>query len=92
MRLTNDNIKFVKEFRKDGMPYMWFLAMQTNNISDCREYINYDENGRTTDIEYPKDRLPKTVQKFIEEHEPELFDEHEGFIEGTTITVHIYRA
>ena len=66
MRLTTNNIKFVKELTCDGITYGWF-------VSDSRNYINY-ENGKTTCKQtFPKNQLPKAVQKFIENSVPELF-------------------
>lgn len=77
MRLTENNIKFVKEKRLNGITYGYFISMKSNLISDCRDYINY-ENGVTVAKEYEFERLPKTVQNFIKHHEPSrLFDEEE---------------
>jgi hypothetical protein len=78
MKLTMNNIHFVKEYTQDGMTYAWFVVMKSNRVSDTRSYINYDENGRTTAKEYPKEWLPKTVQKFIDQSNREEFTpEHE---------------
>lgn len=86
LRLTINNIHFVKELTRDGIPYSWFVSLNGFRVSDSRSYINYDENGKTTClIEYPKDRLPKTVQKYIEKSAREKFcPDHEtkyGLIE-----------
>lgn len=65
MRLKTNNIKFVKELTHNGITYEWFVAMKSNSVSDARMFVNH-ENGRTILAEYPKEMLPKTVQKFLE--------------------------
>ena len=65
MKLTLNNILSVIELDKDGVPYEYHVIMKSHLVSDSRTYVNYDENGRTTVANYPFDRLPKTVQKFI---------------------------
>lgn len=79
MRLSINNIRFVKEMTRDGVPYCWYVSLNGFAVSDSRNFVNLDENGRTTClIEYPKDRLPKTVQKFIEQRtREEFYPEHE---------------
>jgi len=87
MRMTKNNIKFVKRLEKDGMTYGWFVSMKSNRISDCREYINY-RNGRTVVEEYELDRLPKTVRDFVESHEESIFTDER---ETTGFATYIYR-
>ncbi len=83
MRLTTNNIEFVKELTEDGITYNWFVMLKSKNTSDSRHYANY-ENGRTVVREYRKEDLPKAVQSFIVSHKRELFtqidDKHCQFI------------
>lgn len=76
MRLIENNIKFVKEMQLNGMTYSYFVSMKSNSISDSRSYINY-ENDVTVAKEYEFERLPKSVQNFINhyQHNYRLFDE-----------------
>lgn len=77
-RLTYNNIKFIKELTKDGVPYEYYVAMKTGNVSDGRFYARIDERGRVTDNkEYPFEKIPSTVQKFLENHTRELFSERD---------------
>lgn len=87
MRMTKNNIKFIKRLEKDGMTYGWHIAMKSNRISDSREYINY-RNGRTVAEEYKLDRLPKAVQSFVKEHEESIWTDER---ESTGFAVYIYR-
>lgn len=90
MRLTTNNIKFVKELIFDGITYGWFVSMKSGYVSDCRSYINY-ENGKTTCKQpFPKNQLPKAVQKFIENSDPELILYDDENIYGV-FTQYIYR-
>lgn len=66
MKLTKNNIKFVKQRLRDGLTYNYYVAMKSNNISDNRLYCNYENNKSTADY-YEFERLPKTVQKFVKE-------------------------
>lgn len=89
MKLTTNNIKFVKELTCDGRTYSWFVAMKSGYVSDSRNYINY-ENGKTTSkYEFPKGRLPKAVQKFIDNSSREEFDTSEHH--GSAFAQYIYR-
>lgn len=76
--LTVKNIKWIKELTKDGITYKWFVSLKKN---DSRVFINY-ENGKTVVKEYSKDRLPKTVQKFLEDKQRKEYenDEKLGFV------------
>ena len=73
MRLTVNNIAFVKELTEDGISYNWFVAMKNGLCCDSRAYAHYDETGRTTVKEIKKEDLPKSVQVFIDSHERKLF-------------------
>ena len=64
------DIKFVRRMEMNGITYAWFVANKSNRVSDSREYINY-ENGKTVIKEFPKEALPKMVQKFIDSHSEE---------------------
>lgn len=65
MRLTKGNIRCVSVIEKDGVPYNWYVACTSRNVSDARCYYNHDDRGRSTDTEYSMERLPKTVQAYI---------------------------
>ena len=78
MKLTINNIRFVKELTVDGMPYCWYVAMKSHCVCDSREYKHVDEKGWTVFEEYPAELLPKTVQKFIQKSiREEFMPEHE---------------
>lgn len=82
MKLTVNNIKFVKRMESDGITYEWFVAMKSNRVSDSRMFINY-ENNRTVVKEFGIDRLPAIVRKFVETHKEEVFsatDNHTVYI------------
>ena len=85
MRLSLNKIEFVKERTLNGMTYGWFVAMRYYGESDARNYSNY-ENGRTVATEYPVDRLPETVQKFIQKS-----DRKEWSKIGDDFVEYIYR-
>lgn len=67
MRLTINNIAFVKELTCDGLTYEWFVSMKSGRASDSILYVNY-ENNKTVVKEFEKDRLPASVRKFIDRH------------------------
>ena len=71
------DIKFVKRMEQDGITYNWFVATKSNRVSDSRSYTNY-ENGKTVIKEFPKEWLPKMVQKFIDSHSEEEITENIG--------------
>ena len=77
MKLVECNIDRVMRHDKNGVPYLWFVRMKSNRISDTREFVNYVEyrpgRYRTTSDPYPIDRLPKAVQNFIHKHTEELY-------------------
>lgn len=73
MRLTKNNILFVKRHECDGITYNWYVAMKSRQISDNRSFVNYDETGKSIIKEYPLERLPKAVQAFISQHEEKHF-------------------
>ena len=92
MRLTSNNIRFVKEFTCNGKPYRWYVAMKSNCVSDGRDYRTIDEdNCILYDEEWPIDQLPKSVQKFIEKSIRETFIE-EAETKWGTISQYIYRS
>ena len=74
MRLTVNNIDFVKELTEDGISYNWFVAMKSGRICDSIHYAHYDKDRRTIVKEIKKEDLPKTVQKFIDTHERMQFE------------------
>jgi hypothetical protein len=81
MRLTTNNIKFVKELTHNGTTYSWFVSLKEQAFS--QSFTNYNEEGRTIVAEYTKDRLPKAVQKFLENKNAELFsinDRDEAYV------------
>lgn len=65
MKLTLNNILFVKALVKAGETYEYHVAMKSHLVSDSRTYVNYDENGKTISEKYLVEKLPKTVQKFV---------------------------
>lgn len=67
MRLTKNNILFVRELVKDGITYEWFVCMKSRKVSESRVFANCDESGKTIVKTYEKEKLPKSVQKFLEE-------------------------
>ena len=71
MRLTVNNIDFVKELTEDGMSYNWFVALK--DIRDSRHFFYCDKDGRSIVKEYKKEDLPKSVQSFIASHERKQF-------------------
>ena len=82
MRLTKNNIRFVKRLEMDGITYGWFVSMVGGRISDSREYINYAD-GKTVATEYSFDRLPAAVRAFVEGHQESIFTDgnDSGFME-----------
>lgn len=91
MKLTANNIRFVKRLELNGVTYAWYVGMKSGQISDSRYFINYDKRGRTCAEPYPMERLPKSVQTFIGSHEERVFSEsnEDNFMEY--IIEHIYR-
>lgn len=73
MRLTTNNIGFVKELTEDGVTYNWYVAMKNYRTIDGRCYCHYSPEGRTIVKEYKKEDLPKSVQAFINSHERTVF-------------------
>ena len=78
MKLTMDNILFVKRYEHKGTTYHWFVAMKSRKVSDSRSYVN-EENGKSVIKAYPKDCLPKTVQKFLDQNTETQIVEGEEF-------------
>ena len=82
MRLAEKNISHVTELQYKGVTYNYHVSMKSGMVSDSRKFCNYDEKGRTTTEEYKKEWLPKSVQKFIDNHSPILMRaEYEDFTE-----------
>lgn len=73
MRLTANNIRFVKELTTNGITWGWHIAMKDYQLSSARYYTNTDKNGMNMHTEYPKELLPKSVQKFLENSQRELY-------------------
>ncbi len=91
MRLTENNIKAVRELTADGMTYSWFVVMKSGWVSDSRNYINW-ENGRTTVKEYPLEWLPKAVQNFVKKHERQEEDQKHNTYKGMEFVHYVYKA
>lgn len=72
MKLTINNIDYVKRLVLDGITYGFYVSMKSGNISDSREYMNF-ENNKTVYSEFSFDRLPETVKKFIVSHHESIF-------------------
>ena len=87
-KLTVNNIEFVKERTLDGMTYGWAVALK-GGVSQLRDYTNYDENGRTIAAEYSLDRLPKTVQKYVQSHNAKTWASDTNK-DGSEFVVYIY--
>ena len=83
MRLTENNIRFVKEYTVDGITYGWYVCMKSNKVSDGR---NYSAHGFEL---YPVDKLPKTVQNFIQKHSWEIWNYYEDH--EHEFTTYIYK-
>lgn len=77
MRLTYNNIKFVKDMTLNGVTREIYVGMKDNYASSGRFY-------------YQDEEIPVTVQRFMRDKMPEVFDE---FTYGdNTYTTYIYRA
>ena len=87
MNLTYNNIQRVIEYTYKGYSYGWRAVLKSGRPADARQFINYKDNRTTDGIEFPKDRLPKSVQKFIETHPRKV---RETFEDGHIS--YIYRA
>ena len=76
MRLTKNNILFVKRYTCFSVTYEWFVGMKSRRVCDSRCFSTTD--GKKTIIEeYPVTELPKSVQDFINEHEEVLLNNPE---------------
>jgi hypothetical protein len=74
--MATRKINFVKELTKDGVTYEWFVAFDDYRVSSALCYCNVDVRGRTCIKAFPKEKLPKYIQKFIDSHKPRLIDNH----------------
>jgi len=75
MRLSSNNIRFVKEVKHNGKTKCFYVAMISHCVSDLRRY---EPEG-----------LPATVRRFIGKRRPELF--HHSEDELLTLDIYIYR-
>ena len=60
-------IRVVRERRFNGITYGWYVSYGPM-VSDGADYAVY-ENGKTVVKEFPFEKLPKKVQKFIKDNE-----------------------
>lgn len=65
------DIKLVRVKEKDGKPYTWFIVHKSGRVSDALHYQNYENNKSTTDV-FPKEWLPKYIQKWLDSHIKEM--------------------
>lgn len=89
MRLTKNNINFVREVQVDGNPIQWYVVMKNNWVSDMRAYSYSNISRYSKPTPFPATDLPKTVQEFINDHACKLdwLDEETEF----TITHYTYQ-
>ena len=74
MKLTKDNIAFVKVHLFNGVAYEYFVGMKSNKVSDSRCYGCF-ENA------YLFDKLPKTIRKFLSKAKTwNRIDNGDGFV------------
>lgn len=59
MRLSKENIKFVKVHMYYGVAYEFSVAMKSNRVSDLRTFGCFENL-------YKYEKLPATVRQFIE--------------------------
>lgn len=90
MRLATNNILFVKELTTNGITWGWHVAMKDYQLSSARYYTNTDKNGVNVHTKYPKEWLPKSVQKFLEKNKKELYQTIENKKYGDYVE-YIYR-
>ena len=64
-------IDFVKVSYWDGVPYSYFIKFKDNSM---RIYQNI-KDGKTTNEHIPPEALPDYVRRFLESHEPQLWDD-----------------
>ena len=91
MKLIKSNILEVKRLECDGVTYEYFVVMKGRYVSDARQFINYNEQGRTTVEEYAFERLPKAVQNFINDHEEKLLRDWEATKDGKNFKEYIIK-
>ena len=84
MKLSKNNIAHVVELTVDGVSFSWHVAMKSYQMSDARRYSNTDERGRTIQVEFKSEWLPKSVQEFIASH-PRAVREQMEYKEKTYI-------
>ena len=89
MKLIKNNILFVKRHEHNGVTYSYFVAMKSRRVCDAHQFINY-KDGKTTIAPYPKERLPKAVQNFLDSNTEELLvdgEEYKIYMTGTGIQI-----
>lgn len=74
MRLTKNNIRFVKELIHKGIVYEYVVVMKSGYVSDTRIFLETDSGGKSTGKPYDKTNLPKSVLAFIDGHSRVQFD------------------
>jgi hypothetical protein len=89
MRLTKNNIAHIVELTVDGCSFSWHVAMKGYQMSDARHYSNTDERGRTLQVEFKNEWLPKAVQEFIASHPRAVREQME--YKGKTFIHYIYK-
>lgn len=66
-KLSKKKIQFVKQFKKDGLTYQYYVCMKPHTISDIT-YGNFDKKGNLKkEGDYAFENLPKCVQEFVKE-------------------------
>ena len=78
MRLTENNIKFVKQMTVNGTTRKYAVILKSNYVSDIKIFT-----------ELKKDELPKSVQNFMSKHKRELFEEE--IINGNEYKNYIFK-
>ena len=78
MKLTLNNIKFVKRFTKNGETRSYYVGMKSGYVSDARQFYV----TKKTD-------LPVNVQKFLNNTSPEVFDK--DYYNDDEYVTYIYR-
>ena len=73
MKLTKNNIDFVKALEMNGVIYEWFIKLKNG---ETKIYINM-EKGKTIVSEYLKEWLPVSIIQYIDQHEKEEISKEE---------------
>lgn len=93
MKLSYNNIDFVRARTHNGTAYGYFVKMKSNRMSDNRDYCLTNQNGKTDmTLEYKFEWLPKTVQRFLLMHVPERDEAMNKMLgEDESVVFYIYR-